>query len=44
MAKVARAVGRGVLLIADSAQEPRWDEQNPKTELFVKAWRERRAK
>ncbi|MET0624229.1 MAG: M28 family peptidase [Pyrinomonadaceae bacterium] len=39
MARVARAVGRAVLLIADSAQEPRWNEQNPKTARYVEAWK-----
>ena len=42
--RVARAVGLGLLALADEAQEPRWDEQNPKTERFVKAWRERRGR
>ena len=39
MAKVARAVGRAVLLVADSAQEPRWNEQNPKAAAYVEAWK-----
>jgi hypothetical protein len=39
MARVARAVGRAALLIADSAQEPRWNEQNPKAAPYVEAWK-----
>ena len=44
MARVARAVGRGVLSIADSAQEPRWNEQNPKAAPYAEAWRKLRGK
>lgn len=44
MEKIARLVALGVLMIAEDANEPRWDEQNPKTEAFVRAWKERRAK
>ncbi|MFN2414463.1 MAG: M28 family peptidase [Pyrinomonadaceae bacterium] len=39
MARVVRAVGRAALLIADSAREPRWDEQNPKAARYVEAWK-----
>ena len=39
MVRVARAVGRAALLIADSAQAPRWDEQNPKAARYVEAWK-----
>jgi hypothetical protein len=39
MARVARALGRAALLIADSAQEPRWNEQNPKAARYVEAWK-----
>ncbi len=39
MAKVTRAVGRAALLVADSAQEPRWNEQNPKSASYVEAWK-----
>jgi hypothetical protein len=39
MARVARAVGRAALLIADSTQEPRWNEQNPKAAAYVEAWK-----
>ena len=39
MTKVVRAVGRAALLVADSAQEPRWNEQNPKAAAYVEAWK-----
>ncbi|HEX7956332.1 MAG TPA: M28 family peptidase, partial [Pyrinomonadaceae bacterium] len=39
MALVARAVGRALLRLADSTQEPRWNEQNPKAAAYVEAWR-----
>jgi hypothetical protein len=39
MARVARAVGLAALRLADSAQEPRWNEQNPKAAAYVEAWR-----
>jgi hypothetical protein len=39
MARVVRTVGRGLLSLADSAQEPRWNEQNPKAARYVEAWK-----
>ncbi|MBC7929374.1 MAG: M28 family peptidase, partial [Rubrivivax sp.] len=39
MERVVRAVALGVLLIADNRQEPRWNEQNPKTTQYVEAWK-----
>jgi hypothetical protein len=39
MARVTRAVGRAALLLADSQQEPRWNEQNPKAAPYVAAWK-----
>ena len=39
MTRVVRAVGRAALLLADSAQEPRWNEQNPKAAAYVEAWK-----
>jgi hypothetical protein len=39
MTRVARAVGRAALLIADSPREPRWNEQNPKAASYVEAWK-----
>lgn len=44
MARVARAVGRAALLIADSAREPRWNEQNPKAARYVEAWKKLHSK
>jgi len=44
MEKVVRAVGAGVLAIANEAREPRWNEANPRTARYVKAWRERRGR
>ncbi len=37
MAKVARAVALGVLRLADSAEEPRWNEHNPRAERYIQA-------
>ncbi|HWS90606.1 MAG TPA: M28 family peptidase [Pyrinomonadaceae bacterium] len=42
MTRVVRTVGRALLLLADSAQEPRWNEQNPKAAPYVEAWKKRR--
>jgi hypothetical protein len=39
MARVVRTVGRGALSLADSAQEPRWNEQNPKAAPYAEAWK-----
>ena len=39
MTRVVRTVGRALLALADSAQEPRWNEQNPKTARYVEAWK-----
>lgn len=43
MAKVDRMVALGLLMIANSAIEPKWDEANPKAARYLKAWRDRRA-
>ena len=37
MAKVARAVALGVYRLADSAEAPRWNRQNPRTDRFIRA-------
>lgn len=37
MAKVDCAVALGILRMADSAEAPRWNKDNPKTALFVRA-------
>jgi hypothetical protein len=39
MARVVRTVGRAALDLADSAEEPRWNEQNPRTAPYVEAWK-----
>jgi hypothetical protein len=39
MERVVRAVALAALLIADNPQEPRWNEQNPKTAPYVEAWK-----
>jgi hypothetical protein len=41
MARVVRTVGRAALLLADSAQAPRWNEQNPRAAPYVEAWKKR---
>lgn len=41
MAKVDRAVALGVFLMADSERGVRWNESNPKTAPYVKAWKQR---
>jgi hypothetical protein len=42
MAKVDQMVALGLLMIANNASEPRWDENNPKAARYLKAWRDRR--
>lgn len=37
--KVDRAIALTVMMIGDDPQPPRWNEANPKTEKYVKAWR-----
>jgi hypothetical protein len=44
MEKVNRMIALGLVMLANSADEPRWNEANPKTARYVKAWRERRGK
>ena len=39
MERVVRTVGRAALSLADSAQEPRWNEQNPKAAPYAEAWK-----
>jgi len=40
MEKVTRAVALGVLRIANDAEPPRWNPQNPRAEPYRKAWRQ----
>jgi hypothetical protein len=42
MAKVDRMVTVGVLMIANNASEPKWNEANPKAARYLKAWRDHR--
>jgi len=39
MERVVRTVGRALLTLADSPQEPRWNEQNPKAAPYAEAWK-----
>jgi hypothetical protein len=39
MTRVVRTVGGAVLALADSAPEPRWNEQNPKAAPYLEAWK-----
>jgi Zn-dependent M28 family amino/carboxypeptidase len=41
MANVLKAVGLGVLTIADSSQEPKWNAENPKAAKYLAAWKQR---
>lgn len=41
MAKVDQAIALSMLLMADSEQTVRWNESNPKTTPYVKAWKQR---
>ncbi|MGA2883188.1 MAG: M28 family peptidase [Bryobacteraceae bacterium] len=41
MAKVDRAIALAMFLMADSEQPVSWNENNPKTAPFVKAWKQR---
>jgi hypothetical protein len=44
MEKVDRMVALALIMIADSSEEPRWNEANSRTARYVKAWKERRGK
>jgi len=39
LAKVTKAIGASVLKLANAAQEPRWNETNPKTKRYLDAWK-----
>ena len=39
LAKVDRMVALSLLTIADNPEAPKWNEANPKTDRYVKAWR-----
>jgi hypothetical protein len=42
MEKVNRMIALALIMIADNSVEPKWNEANPKTARYVKAWKERR--
>jgi Peptidase family M28 len=44
MAKVDRMVAHGVLMIANNAVEPKWNESNPKAAKYLKTWRKLHAR
>jgi hypothetical protein len=44
MAKVDRTVALAIWMITNNAQEPKWNEANPKAAKYVKAWKDRRGK
>jgi Zn-dependent M28 family amino/carboxypeptidase len=39
MAQVGRAVGLGLMLLADQSEAPLWNEDNPRTKRYVAAWK-----
>ena len=41
MAKVDRAIALAMFLMADSEQPVQWNEDNPKTAPYVRAWKQR---
>jgi hypothetical protein len=41
MEKVDRMIAVGLLMIAGNPEPPKWNEANPKTERYVKAWKQR---
>jgi hypothetical protein len=40
MAKVDRMIALALLMLADSAEAPHWDANNPKAQVYLKAWNE----
>lgn len=42
MVKVNQLTALGIMMIADTEAEPKWNEANPKTERFVNAWKAKR--
>lgn len=42
MEKVLRMVALGTLMVADTPAEPAWNAENPKTQKYVAAWKDRR--
>ncbi len=44
MAKIDRTVAVAITMIANNPQAPKWNEANPKTAKYMKAWKERHGK
>lgn len=44
LAKVNRMIALALLTIANNAEAPKWNEANPKTERYVKAWKQLHSK
>jgi hypothetical protein len=44
MARVDRMVALGLLMIANHPEEPKWNEENPRTARYVQAWKQQRGK
>ncbi|MFY9608659.1 MAG: M28 family peptidase [Blastocatellia bacterium] len=44
MEKVDRMIALGLMMIADSPQEPRWNASNPKAARYLKAWQNQHGK
>lgn len=42
LAKIDRVAALSLILLGNSEEAPRWNESNPKTAAYVKAWKERR--
>jgi hypothetical protein len=43
MAKVDRMIALGLIVLAQSSEPPKWNEENPKAAQYLNAWREHRA-
>ena len=44
MARTNKMVALGLLMIAEKEEAPKWNEANPKTARYVKAWKDRQGK
>ncbi len=44
MARINRVIGRAILMIADSAEVPTWNADNPKAKRYLKAYQDLHAK
>ncbi len=43
MAKLDRMIALALVMVANSDESPRWNEQNPRAAKYVKAWKDRHA-